>query len=104
MYFAVMKLSFEDESAEPDQKALRSLVESLRSRFKVTAAVIEGQTSAIAVTALGSSEERLNQTLDALTEFCENAGMGRIESDATLLDHIDAISEMAEEQDDGESE
>lgn len=99
MYFAVMKISFEDEQSEPDKKALRSLAESLRSRFKVCAAVIDGDSSAIAITALGSSEERLDQTLDGLTEFCENAGLGRIANDATLLDHIDAISDLADDED-----
>jgi uncharacterized protein YlxP (DUF503 family) len=101
MYFAVVKLTFEEGtgSAE-DRKALRSLVEKLRARFKVCAAVCLEEEAAgaasVAVTALGSTAERLTETLDALTEFCETSGFGRIDSEQTLMDHIDAVADFAE--------
>ena len=98
MYFAVVKLSFEKgpETTE-DKKALRSLVEKLRARFKVCAAACEDEPSgqaAVAVTALASSEERLTHTLDAITEFCETSGFGRIESEQALLDHLDSLADF----------
>ncbi len=99
MYFAVVKLTFEAMGKTPaDRKAVRSLAEKLRSRFKVCASVCEADeeqgTTAIAVATLGSTEERLSQSLDAISEFCETHGIGRVESEQTLLDHIDAISDF----------
>ena len=104
MHFAVVKLSFEPTDLPPDRKGLRSLVEKLRSRFKVCAAVCDGDGddgSSIAIAALGSSSERLSQTLDAITEFCEGAGFGRIEAEQSLMDDLDAITDFEEG---GESE
>lgn len=99
MYFAVVKLTFESQGKSAiDRKEVRSLVEKLRARFKVCASVCEedesqGATS-IAVATLGSTEERLTQSLDAISEFCESHGIGRIESEQTLMDHIDSIQEF----------
>ena len=97
MYFAVLKLTFETEPGhEADLQALRSLTEKLRSRFKVCAAVCTADAGAtsLAITALGSSEERLSQTLDKVSVCCEEAGLGRIASEDALLDHIDNIAEF----------
>ncbi len=99
MYFAVVKLTFESQGKTPvDRKDVRSLVEKLRARFKVCASVCEADeeqgTTSIAVATLGSTEERLTQSLDALSEFCESHGIGRVESEQTLMDHIDAISDF----------
>ena len=103
MYFAVAKFSFES-SGKPgtdDRKELRSLVEKIRSRFKVSCAIVSQEddagTTAIAVSALGGTEEALDRTLDGIAEFCESAGFGRIESEQTLLDHIDALEEYLED-------
>lgn len=100
MYFAVVKLNFEAAPKQgQDRKALRSLTEKLRSRFKVCAAVCseeeEEGVSAIAVTALASSEEKLTQMLDAISSYCEESGFGRIESEDALLDHIDSLQDYA---------
>jgi len=103
MYFAVVKLSFESTAdTAQDRKDLRLLAEKLRARFKVCASSCASDASAkdtataIALTALGSSEERLTHTLDAIAEFCENSGYGRITSEQTLMDHIDALADFAE--------
>lgn len=100
MYFAVVKLTFETEPGlVSDPHALRALTEKIRSRFKVSAAVCSADSGAmaLAVAALGSSEERLSQTLDKVSAFCEEAGLGRIESEEALLDHIDSIAEFTSE-------
>lgn len=105
MFFAVAKFSFEPvgRSLGDDRKELRSLVEKIRSRFKVSCAIVseeeEDGTTAIAVAALGGSEEALTRTLDGVAEFCETAGFGRVESEQTLLDHIDALEDYLEGQD-----
>lgn len=97
MYFAIVKLNFESGETSGDRKELRSLVEKIRAKFKVAAAITEtGGDPAVAIAALASSEERLSQTLDAITDFCENSGFGRIASEQALLDHIDTL-EMNEE-------
>jgi hypothetical protein len=101
MYFAVVKLTFEAAArldAEADRRELRALAEKLRARFKVCAAVCEspGDVPALAVTALGSSAEKLSQSLDALSEFCETS-YGRIESEEALLDHVDNVGDYEDE-------
>lgn len=97
MYFAVVKLVFEDEgvSGSEDRKDLRTLVEKIRSKFKVAAAALgeEQVGGGLAVAALASSEERLTQTLDAIADFCEDSGFGRIASEQALMDDIESLSE-----------
>lgn len=103
MYFAVAKLGFEDAGEErgQDRKDLRSLADKIRSRFKVAAACDLGEGGpTLAIAALGSSAERLSQTLDAIIELCEDSGFGRVENEETLLDHIDALGDLAEESED----
>jgi uncharacterized protein YlxP (DUF503 family) len=102
MYFAVVKLSFEAATdSSQDRKDLRQLTEKIRARFKVCAAACndDPEGTAIAITALGSSEERLSHTLDAIAEFCETSGYGRILSEQTLMDHLDALADFAEAAD-----
>jgi uncharacterized protein YlxP (DUF503 family) len=103
MFFAVAKFTFEQSGREvaDDGKELRNLVEKIRARFKVSCAIVSKEedegTTAIAVAALGGTEEALDKSLDGIAEFCENAGFGRIESEQTLLDHIDALDEYVED-------
>lgn len=94
-----MKLNFESNLARRTQdgdRDLKNLAEKIRSRFRVNAAAILSDHSgsdAIAIAALGSSAEKLSQLLDAIVDFCEQSGLGRIDNEETLLDHIDAIAE-----------
>ncbi len=98
MYFAVSKLMF---SSQPglvdDAQAFRALAEKIRTRFKVCAAIHQTGTGefCLAITALGSTAERLSQTLDKIAVFCEDSGFGRVESEEALLDHIDHLAEIA---------
>jgi uncharacterized protein YlxP (DUF503 family) len=102
MFFAVAKFAFEPagKSLSDDRKELRNLVEKIRSRFKVSCAIVSEEddegTTAIAIAALGGSEEALSRTLDGVAEFCETAGFGRVESEQTLLDHISALEDYLE--------
>jgi uncharacterized protein YlxP (DUF503 family) len=101
MYVAIAKLTFEEgPKTADDRKELRALTEKLRARFKVSAAAVEetgsGGATALAVAALGSSAERLSKTLDAIAEFCEASGFGRVESEQALLDHLDNLTEDEE--------
>ena len=102
MYFAVVKISFES-ATDPgfDRKALRSLSEKIRARFKVCAAAAEAEDmgTILAIAALGSSEERLTSTLDAISEFCEASGFGRIAAEQTLMDHIDSLADFVSDED-----
>jgi uncharacterized protein YlxP (DUF503 family) len=97
MYVAIAKFSFEEGPATgDDRRELRSLAEKLRAKFKVSAAACDEDgtgPSAIAIAALGSSAERLSKTLDAISEFCEASGFGRVESEQALLDHLDNLTD-----------
>lgn len=105
MFFAVAKFTFE-QSGKPtadDRKELRSLVEKIRARFKVSCAIVSHEdddgVTAIAISTLAGSEDALDRTLDGIAEFCENAGFGRIDTEQTLMDHIDALDDYLEDED-----
>ena len=109
MYFAVMKLTFEPSDSTPqDRKALAALVEKIRARYKVCVMPCEatdetGQAS-IAISSLGHSDEALSKQLDAISDFCEETGFGRVETERTLMDHIDAFSNDDEDEEDEDGE
>ena len=103
MYFAVVKITFEfdPEAPAPDRKDLHSVVEKIRNRFRVTvlpcSTVEEDGVTAIAYTSLAHSEESLSKQLDAIAQFCEDAGFGRIADEAVLMDHIENIGRTDED-------
>ena len=97
MYFAVSKIIIDiDTETAQDDKALKSLAEKVRARFKVAVAT-QTQThqgeSALVIAGLARNEEKLSQTLNDIMSFCEESGFGRIADEVTLLDHIDSISD-----------
>lgn len=115
MFFAVMKITFavDETNAGQDVTSLRhdlqSLTEKLRSRFRIAVLPQQvesaGDTPVIGVASLAHSEEALSRQLDAICEFCESSGFGRIETERTLLDHVDSFGDddddlMDEDDDD----
>ena len=93
MYVAVIKLTFDlDAGPRPDERALASAAEKIRARFKVAVAALP-EDGALAIAALGSSESRLSQTLDAIAELCERSGLGRVDTESARLDDLDAFLE-----------
>ncbi|MBM4253810.1 MAG: DUF503 domain-containing protein [Deltaproteobacteria bacterium] len=97
MYFAVVKLGFESQmDSDQDRRELKQLAEKIRVKFKVCAAVYDDRDigAALAITAIGSSSERIDQTLDAISEFCESSGYGRVESEQALVDHFEALGDF----------
>ena len=102
MFFAVLKVRFEEESSSYiESRDLGVLCEKVRSRFKVSAAVSHTPNqdgySAIAIAHLAKSEAHLSKKLDAIVEYCESAGLGRVAEDAALIDHIDNLDDYTEE-------
>lgn len=85
-----------DSATGQDDKALRALCDRIRARFKVSVlpntSSDDGEAS-IVVAALGRTEERLSRLLDHICDACEESGFGRIESETTLLDHIDNLGD-----------
>lgn len=106
MYFAIMKLTFsthEGEAASTSVKQeLNALTEKLRARFRIAilpGQMQDGEPPTLAMASLAHSEEALARQLDAICEFCESSGFGRIESERTLLDHIDAFGDDEGDED-----
>lgn len=97
MYFAISKITFEDEASPHDHKALKSLTEKLRARFKVTVRISEDfekhGSLAIVLALLHPQREGLSQTLDRILEFCEQSGFGRIANEKTILEDLDSALE-----------
>ena len=104
MYFAVVKIVFENEGGahSTDRKDMAILVEKLRARFRITvmacANMNDDGESSLAYTSLGLSEDTLNKQMDAISAFCEDSGIGRIADEAVLMDHIDSIGDEDEGQ------
>lgn len=113
MYFAVMKITFmiEDERPTVDSSKLKhdlqALVEKLRARFRI--AVLPGQVGGpgeppvVTVASLAHSEESLGRQLDSICEFCESSGFGRIDTERTLMDHVDSFSDDDDDEDGDDS-
>ena len=100
MYFAVMKLGFDEEHREiRDLKTMKSISEKVRSRFKVNVLCSNSPSAAfeIVISALSLREEKLNNLLDTIEDFLENEGIGRITSESTLMDHVDNIEEFEQD-------
>lgn len=98
MYFAVAKFVFEHEMLSGhERKELYGLVERIRSKFKVCVKPSqefqrEGEPSLV-IASLSVSETELNKELDAIADFCENSGFGRIASEVSFMDHLDSLVE-----------
>jgi len=108
MYFAVMKITFDGGEASGSRKDLMAIVEKIRARHRVCAMPCstsedDGE-AAIAVTSLANSEESLSRQLDAISKLCEEAGIGRIASERTLLDHLDSFGDDDEDGEGREEE
>ncbi len=113
MYFAIMKITFMIDDDLPgvagprSKQDLHALVEKLRARFRI--AVLPGQLSGpgeppvIAISSLAHSEESLARQLDSICEFCESSGFGRIDTERTLMDHVDSFSDDDDEGEDDDS-
>lgn len=104
MYFAVAKLTFDiDEHTANERKDLNALVEKVRSRFKVCVQPMVSDKDhgflGMAVASLGQTEERLSQQVDAIAEFVEESGFGRVAKEETLIDHVDSFGDNASEMD-----
>jgi hypothetical protein len=113
VYFAIMKITFSggegEESAGAMQgnvkQELNALTEKLRARFRVAilpGQLEDGELPSLGIASLAHSEEALARQLDAICEFCESSGFGRIESERTLMDHIDAFGDDEEEDSDAD--
>ena len=81
-------------------------MEKIRARFKVCVMPCDtteetGQAS-IAISSLAISEESLSKQLDSVSDFCEETGFGRVETERTLMDHIDAFTSDDDEDEDEE--
>ncbi len=98
MYFAVSKLRLESSlNPASDSRDLTKFIIKLRNKFKVAAMFLESEEIILVVSALGASEHEINRKLDNIIRFCESSGIGRIDSDETLLDDVDLIDEYQTE-------
>lgn len=105
MYFGVTKIVFETDRATGNEaKDAKALCEKLVQRLKVCAKAStkgDGSVSAIAVAALARTEEEMNGLLDKVLEICDSSDLGRVESEYSVVEHIDVLEE---DDEDGEEE
>lgn len=103
MHFAVVKITFEhdQDAPPPDRKDMSALLEKIRARFRVVVMAVgvseEDGSTAIAYTSLAHSEESLTRQMDAIAEFCEEQGFGRVADEAVLMDDLDTIGMIQDE-------
>jgi len=45
----------------------------------------------------------LGRQLDSICEFCESSGFGRIDTERTLMDHVDSFSDDDDDEDGDDS-
>ena len=98
MYFALTKLTFDDQSsAALDRKSLHALCDKLRAHFRIcveiaTTAEDKGY-AAIALCGLDRSSEKLSQLVDKIVAYCERSEGLRVSDEPTLIDHVDIVDE-----------
>jgi hypothetical protein len=104
MYFGVAKITFEAEDSpagsNSENKAANQLCESLRSKLKVCAKPCSKANNgipAIAVSALASSEIAMDELLDSILDMCDGKNLGRIDSEFSVVEHINVLEEEDEE-------
>lgn len=96
MYFAISKLIFSEGQTSSDQKQLASLIQKIRARFKVSVRSVgqgsdkNSSVNAIMVALLDRSEAGLTKQIDAIIDFCEDSGFGRVEGEETIFEAFDA--------------
>lgn len=105
MFFAVSHIKFEEDFQKDSRQdeirvlELKRLAEKIRSRFKVCAMATFQPSSqepiGIAVTALGSDEEKLSKLLDGIVDFCEQSGFGRVQDELSWVESIDALEDQS---------
>ena len=105
MFFAISKIYIEsDQMTTSDLKELTQLCQKLQSKYKISAkplAHTENRLS-FAIALLSSSRNAALQKLDEIVQFTEQSGIGRVENEISLVDHIDAFED--EESSDEEDE
>lgn len=98
MYFGLIKIEFDREDlTQHDKKEMHSLIEKLRSRFKVcikpSPAFQKTGEPSICVASLGASEEELSKEIESILDFCDTCGFGRIAEESVIIDHFDSYEE-----------
>ena len=97
MYYCVSQIKLQSEAAtSQDAKLLSSLCQKLRKRFSVscTANISDksGYSISIYLSYFSNTEMQVGQKLDKILEYIEEQGLGRVEGENYLIDHVDTIS------------
>lgn len=76
-----------------DRKALKSIIEKLKHRFpfviKASKTVEDDGEICIVFSGFMENEGKLSLALDELANACETLGLGRVDDERSVLDHID---------------
>lgn len=88
MFFAVAKFVLDDQGQE--DREIHALVKKIQARFPVC---VKTHERGFVVATLGERETSVSKQLDEIAAFAESVGIGRVESEDVMLDHIDNLSE-----------
>ncbi|MEZ4741749.1 MAG: hypothetical protein R3B45_04775 [Bdellovibrionota bacterium] len=103
MFFGIAKINFcfepslkKENNGKSDLKAASSLCHRLRDKLKVCAKVCSNNQNdqiSIALAALASTENEIEQLLDKALELCENSELGRVDSEYSAIERIDVLED-----------
>ena len=93
MFFALAKISIDrDSETSHDGKIMAAVSEKIRKRFRVSATcTMPHQDCHFLISFFAENEMKTTQKLDAIYQFIENEGVGRILSENSVVDHIDTL-------------
>lgn len=81
------------EFRSEDSRHLASLVQKLQAKLPVRAdydrTQLEQGTGLIYICAFGDSPHRLSERFDQILSICEASGIGRIESEASVIEDVE---------------
>jgi ppGpp synthetase/RelA/SpoT-type nucleotidyltranferase len=103
MFFGIAKIIFTNISSSRDElKSAKSLCEKLKKRLPVCAKSCANSNTdipSIAISTLSKTEQDVEDILDKVLDICEASDLGRIESEYTLIEHVDILEEEDEDED-----
>ncbi len=101
MFFAISKIIIEaDQSTPTDLKELTKLCQKVQAKFKFCAKPLAHTDDKLsfAVALLAPSRNAALQKLDEVIKMAEQSGIGRVDNEISLVDHIDAFEDGDEEE------
>ena len=93
MRYIIAKLSFDEISfQELDSNDLKKLCNKVRQKFKITTSIdTTSDEPAIFIALLHQRADQLQSSLDQISDYCEECGLGRISQEEVIFEAFEDV-------------